>query len=59
MTISVQANKTFTIGHSFTFSNFMSSHRITAPNRQQAAPRRTSPVLSTQELRQIVLQMVG
>ncbi len=42
----------FTIRHSFL------PVRTPAPRRFVAAPRRTSPVLSAQELRQIVCQMV-
>jgi hypothetical protein len=51
---SLQSNPKFTISHSFT-----PGRHIPAPTRSRAMPRRTSPVLSAQELRQIVLQIVG
>jgi hypothetical protein len=43
----------FTISHSF-----MPGRRLPAPIRPRATTRRTSPVLSAQELRQIVGQMI-
>lgn len=37
---------------------FLPGHRLSPKNRKPAPARRTSPVLSRQELRQIVQQMV-
>jgi len=53
MILSIQSNPNFTISHSF-----IPGRTMTASTRAQTTPRRTSPVLSAQELRQIVLQMV-
>jgi hypothetical protein len=57
MTLSVQSNPNFTISHSF-----IPGRTMTASSRARAifppTARRTSPVLSAQELRQIVRQMV-
>jgi hypothetical protein len=48
---SINALQNFTIHHRFT--------PVCPPRALRALPRRTSPVLSPQELRQIVLQIVG
>ena len=53
MISSIQSNQNFTISHSF-----IPGRTMTALNRSQAMPRRLSPVLSAQELQQIVRQMV-
>ena len=52
MTLTLATPTNFTISHSFF------PVRNPALRRTMAAPRRTSPVLSVQELRQIVQQMV-
>jgi hypothetical protein len=45
--------------HTFTTSrSFMPGHRFSPMNHGLAHSRRTSPVLSAQELRQLVSQMV-
>jgi len=49
----IHSNPVFTISHSF-----LPGRLISAPDRTRAVPRRMSPVLSAQELRQIVRQMV-
>jgi hypothetical protein len=52
MTLTLTTHHTFTIRHSF-----FPVHNP-ASRQPMAMPRRTSPVLSAQELRQIVRQMV-
>jgi hypothetical protein len=47
-----------TAQHSFTICHSFFPARNPAPRRSVTMPRRTSPVLSAQELRQIVQQMV-
>jgi hypothetical protein len=53
MTPNTNTKHAFTISHSF-----LPGRRFTATSRALAAPRRTSAVLSAQELRQIVCEMV-
>ncbi len=53
MTPNTNTKHAFTISHSF-----LPGRRFTASSRALAAPRRTSAVLSAQELRQIVCEMV-
>jgi hypothetical protein len=53
MTPILNTKHAYTINHSF-----LPRSRVSRIERITAPPRRTSPVLSQQELRQIVLQMV-
>ncbi|GEO00306.1 hypothetical protein NSE01_21380 [Novosphingobium sediminis] len=53
MTPNTNIQQTFTINHSF-----LAGHPVLRKNHMAAPMRRTSPVLTTQELRQIVEQMV-
>jgi len=48
----------FTTSHSFLADSFLPSQRSAATSRTMAAPRRTSAVLSAQELRQLVCEMI-
>lgn len=53
MTPNLNTPYTASISHSL-----LSSHRLSPANRGQSPARRTSPVLTAQELRQLVQQMV-
>ncbi len=53
MTPNTNTQHAFTISHSF-----LPARRLVTTSRALAAPRRTSAVLSVQELRQIVCEMV-
>ena len=48
----------FTTSPSFSANSFLPSQRSAATSRTMAGPRRTSAVLSAQELRQLVCEMV-
>ncbi|OYU34163.1 hypothetical protein [Novosphingobium sp. PASSN1] len=48
----------FTTSHCILANSFLPSQRSAATSRTMAAPRRTSAVLSAQELRQLVCEMV-
>ncbi|WP_298190856.1 hypothetical protein [Novosphingobium sp.] len=53
MTPILNTTHAFTISHSF-----LPARRASRPDHRSAPTRRTSPVLTPQELRQIVQQMV-
>lgn len=53
MTPNTNTNQTLAIDHSF-----LAGHPVFRTSLKAAPARRTSPVLTTQELRQIVEQMV-
>ena len=57
MILSIQSNPNFTISHSFIPGRTMTASSRARPILRPTA-RRTSPVLSAQELRHIVRQMV-
>lgn len=53
MTLTLNTTHAYTINHSF-----LPRSRVSRMERRTAPTRRTSPVLTAQELRQIVQQMV-